>query len=199
MIQIRHVPEALHRRLKARGLSPACRYRTTCPRNSAGWPSGPLSRDCEPAWSVAQRRHRTYRRRRRSGPSVAGDRCRCIGDVGGAAAHVSRGGDGGTLLRSATNASRPHLLDLEVAQVLRRNAMTGLVHADRCRIGLSDLPDFPLHRYAHDFTLPRIWELRANLIACDAAYVALAEALDAPLLTRDERLAAARVGLITLW
>jgi predicted nucleic acid-binding protein len=85
----------------------------------------------------------------------------------------------------------PHLLDLEVAQVLRRYAMTGLVHADRCRMALSDLADFPLHRYAHEFMLPRIWELQANLTAYDAAYVALAEALDAPLLTRDEGLAAA--------
>jgi predicted nucleic acid-binding protein len=85
----------------------------------------------------------------------------------------------------------PHLLDLEVAQVLRRYAMTGLVDAERCRTALSDLADLPLNRYAHDFMLPRIWELRANLTAYDAAYVALAEALDAPLLTRDEHLAAA--------
>jgi predicted nucleic acid-binding protein len=85
----------------------------------------------------------------------------------------------------------PHLLDLEVAQVLRRYAMAGQVDAGRCRAALGDLADFPLNRYPHDFMLPRIWELRANLTAYDAAYVALAEALDAPLLTRDERLAAA--------
>ena len=58
-------------------------------------------------------------------------------------------------------------------------------------MALSDLADFPLHRYGHEFMLPRIWELRDNLTAYDAAYVALAEALDAPLLTRDARLAAA--------
>ncbi len=85
----------------------------------------------------------------------------------------------------------PHLLDLEVAQVLRRYAMTGQVEPDRCREALADLGDFPLSRYPHDFLLPRVWELRANLTAYDAAYVALAEALDAPLLTRDRRLAAA--------
>ena len=56
----------------------------------------------------------------------------------------------------------PHLLDLEVTQVLRRYATTGLIHADRCRMPLSDLADFPLHRYAPEFMLPRIWELRAN-------------------------------------
>jgi predicted nucleic acid-binding protein len=78
-----------------------------------------------------------------------------------------------------------------VAQVLRRYASTSQVDADRCRAALDDLADFPLTRYPHDFLLPRIWELRASLTACDAAYAALAEILDAPLLTRDERLAAA--------
>ncbi len=85
----------------------------------------------------------------------------------------------------------PHLLDLEVAQVLRRYASSRQVAADRCRAALDDLADFPLTRYPHDLLLPRIWELRANLTAYDAAYVALAEILDAPLLTRDERLASA--------
>ena len=49
----------------------------------------------------------------------------------------------------------------------------------------------PLRRYAHDFLLPRVWALRHNLTAYDAVYVALAEALEAPLLTRDQRIAAA--------
>jgi predicted nucleic acid-binding protein len=85
----------------------------------------------------------------------------------------------------------PHLIDLEVVQVLRRYATTRQVAPARCHAALDDLMDFPLNRYAHDFMLPRIWELRANLTAYDAAYVALAEALDAPLLTCDRRLAAA--------
>jgi predicted nucleic acid-binding protein len=54
------------------------------------------------------------------------------------------------------------------------------------------LSDLPLSRYPHDVLLPRVWELRHNLTAYDAVYVALAEALDAPLLTCDRRLAAAR-------
>jgi predicted nucleic acid-binding protein len=85
----------------------------------------------------------------------------------------------------------PHLLDMEVAQVIRRYAAIGEINAERGRLALADLADLPVRRYAHDFLLPRIWQLRNNLTAYDAAYVALAEALDAKLLTRDRRLAAA--------
>jgi predicted nucleic acid-binding protein len=85
----------------------------------------------------------------------------------------------------------PHLIDVEVAQVIRRYAANGEIDGERGRAALGDLADLPLRRYPHDFLLPRIWELRNNLTAYDAAYVALAEALDAPLLTRDWRLATA--------
>jgi len=85
----------------------------------------------------------------------------------------------------------PHLLDIEVAQVIRRYAAKGEIDSERGRAALSDLADFPFRRYPHDFLLPRVWDLRNNLTAYDAVYVALAEALDAPLLTRDQRLAAA--------
>jgi predicted nucleic acid-binding protein len=85
----------------------------------------------------------------------------------------------------------PHLLDVEVAQVIRRYALNGEIDGVRGGLALADLSEFPLRRYPHDFLLPRIWALRNNLTAYDAAYVALAEALDAPLLTRDRRLAAA--------
>lgn len=85
----------------------------------------------------------------------------------------------------------PHLLDVEVAQVLRRYSRTGEVDPERCRAALADLAEFPMSRYPHDFLLSRVWELRDNLTAYDAVYVALAEALDAPLLTRDRRLATA--------
>src|SRR5215470_14328278 len=85
----------------------------------------------------------------------------------------------------------PHLLDVEVAQVIRRYAANGEIGDDRGRAALADLADLPMHRYPHDFLWPRVWDLRNNLTACDAVYVALAEALDAPLLTRDARLAAA--------
>ena len=85
----------------------------------------------------------------------------------------------------------PHLLDIEVAQVVRRYAAKGEIDGERGRAALADLADFPLHRYPHEFLLPRVWDLRNNLTAYDAVYVALAEALNAPLLTRDQRLAAA--------
>ena len=83
----------------------------------------------------------------------------------------------------------PHLLDVEIAQVLRRYARSGVISADRGAVALTDLADLPLNRYPHYVLLPRIWQLRHNLTAYDAAYLALAEALDAPLLTRDRALA----------
>ena len=85
----------------------------------------------------------------------------------------------------------PHLLDLEVTQVLRRCVAAGQIDEERGRAALSDLSEFPLRRYPHVLLLPRVWELRNNFTAYDAVYVALAEVIDAPLLTRDQRLAAA--------
>ena len=85
----------------------------------------------------------------------------------------------------------PHLLDVEVAQVLRRYALAGDIDPDRGLQALEDLADFPLTRYPHDLFLPRIWELRHNVTAYDAAYIALAETLAAPLVTRDAGLAKA--------
>jgi len=85
----------------------------------------------------------------------------------------------------------PHLLDVEVAQVLRMYASAGLFGAERGVEALEDLADFPIARYPQQPFLPRIWELRHNVTAYDAAYLALAEALAAPLVTRDAKLASA--------
>jgi predicted nucleic acid-binding protein len=85
----------------------------------------------------------------------------------------------------------PQLLDLEVTQVLRRYCTAGELDPERARQALGDLTDLAITRYPHPPFLPRIWELRHNVTAYDAAYVALAEVLAAPLLTGDVRLAAA--------
>jgi predicted nucleic acid-binding protein len=82
----------------------------------------------------------------------------------------------------------PSLIDLEVCQVLRRYRRSGEFSDARARQALDDFLDLPLHRYASTEFVRRIWQLRNTLTACDAAYVALAEALDAPLLTCDRRL-----------
>lgn len=85
----------------------------------------------------------------------------------------------------------PHLLDIEVAQVVRRFASRGDISSAAGYAALADLADLGIERHSHDPFLPRVWELRHNLSAYDAIYVALAESLSATLLTRDRRLAAA--------
>jgi predicted nucleic acid-binding protein len=90
---------------------------------------------------------------------------------------------------SNTTLHAPHLLDLEVAQVLRRLAYQGAVSPKRADEAFHDLQDLRLNRYPHFVLLPRIWKLRHNFSAYDASYVALAETLGAALLTRDARLA----------
>ena len=95
----------------------------------------------------------------------------------------------------------PHLIDVEVAQALRRVALAGRLDPARGRTALGIVDDLPLRRYPHVELLPRVWELRNSVTAYDAVYVALAEALDAPLVTRDRRLAnavghVARVELV---
>ncbi len=83
----------------------------------------------------------------------------------------------------------PHLIDLEIAQVLRRYVRSGVITAERGAEALSDLVDFPLTRYPHFVLLTRIWEMRHDLTVYDAAYLGLAEVLDARLVTRDRALA----------
>jgi len=85
----------------------------------------------------------------------------------------------------------PHLIDVEIAQVLRRYSSSGELASTRGREALDDLRGFHINRYPHDIFLPRIWELRQNMTAYDAAYIALAEILSAPLLTMDKHLASA--------
>lgn len=84
----------------------------------------------------------------------------------------------------------PHLIDIEVAHVMRKYAARGEITGPRGEQALELLRQMRLIRYSHEHLLPRIWELRHSLTAYDAAYVALAESLPAPLITLDARLAA---------
>jgi predicted nucleic acid-binding protein len=95
----------------------------------------------------------------------------------------------------------PHLVDVEVAQALRRYVRDGRLEAREAGAALEDLRSLDLERHGHEPLLDRVWALRQNLTAYDAVYVALAEALDAKLLTCDGRLArspaaAGRVDLV---
>jgi len=92
----------------------------------------------------------------------------------------------------------PHLLDLEVAQVLRRLVREGAVSSPRADHAIEDLLDLRVTRYPHFVFLPHIWRLRHNLSAYDAAYVALTEKLGATLLTRDARLASALLRTLSV-
>ena len=195
MIQLRNVPDSLHRRLKARAATEGMslsEYLITEVRRAAERPS------------LGELRERLAQRTRGEAKPLSG-----AGREGGARGtlpltvvdasavlELLLRTDKAPRLASRLLAGReslhaPHLLDLEVAQVLRRYAAAGDLSPERGREALADLADLPLHRYPHDVLLPRIWELRQNVTAYDAAYLALAEVLVAPLVTCDSRLSSA--------
>jgi len=115
------------------------------------------------------------------------------------------GAEGADAVRARVAGERlaaPHVLDLEVASALRRLVRRKQSPPARAREALGALAVVPLTRFPHTMLLGRIWQLRDNLSVYDAAYVALAEALDAPLLTADKRIAKApglhaRIELVT--
>src|ERR1700675_2343131 len=86
----------------------------------------------------------------------------------------------------------PHLLDIEVTQVLRRLLQRKEITLARAQHAFDDLSNLLIERHEHRSLVPRVWQLRESLTVYDAVYVALAEALDAPLLTCDAKLAGAR-------
>jgi len=101
-------------------------------------------------------------------------------------------GPDGDLARARLKGERlsaPEIVDLEVTSVLRRQLRSGDIDLRRAGLALADLAALPLRRAPHKPLLARCWELRDNLTPYDAAYVALAEALEVSLLTGDERLA----------
>ena len=93
------------------------------------------------------------------------------------------------LLSSRETLHAPHLIDLEVCQVLRRYLLNRDLTAGRAAEAIEDFQSIRIFRYPHRIFLDRIWELRSNMTAYDAAYVAIAETIGAPLLTSDKRLA----------
>lgn len=86
----------------------------------------------------------------------------------------------------------PHIIDVEVFGVVRREHLLGHLDRTEATQAVEDLAAWPGERYGHRLLLARAWELRNSVRGWDAMYVALAEALDAPLLTTDRRLASAK-------
>ncbi len=86
----------------------------------------------------------------------------------------------------------PHVIDVEVLNVIRRDHRLGKLDRTAADQAIADLRDWPGERYGHRNLIDRAWELRDVVRGWDAFYVALAEAFDAPLLTADERLGRAR-------
>ena len=93
------------------------------------------------------------------------------------------------LLSSSETLHAPYLIDLEVCQVLRRYWLNKDLTADRAAAAVEDFQSIRIIRYPHRIFLDRIWELRSNMTIYDAAYVAIAETIGAPLLTTDRKLA----------
>lgn len=85
----------------------------------------------------------------------------------------------------------PHLMPFEVANILRRHAAAGLLGTGEASLAHADLLDLPLDLVSYEAVAADVWRLRHNLTAYDASYVALAAAIDAPLLTLDQKLAGA--------
>ncbi|MGQ0623641.1 MAG: type II toxin-antitoxin system VapC family toxin [Sporichthyaceae bacterium] len=96
-----------------------------------------------------------------------------------------------TRLAAEPQHAAPHIIDIEVFGVIRREYLRGGLDATAAQLALADLRDWPGRRFSHRPLLDRAWELRATVRGWDAAYVALAEALGATLLTTDLRLGAA--------
>ena len=106
--------------------------------------------------------------------------------VGGPAGRWAEG-----VLTSSDHLAAPHLMPVEAANILRRAALAGDITADTAALAHTDLLDLPAELFPYAPVAARAWELRANVSIYDATYVALAEALEAPLATLDARLARA--------
>jgi predicted nucleic acid-binding protein len=109
------------------------------------------------------------------------------------AALVDSGRDGGwaAAVIGSDELVAPHLMPFEAANILRRAALAGDITADSASLAHGDLLELRVELWPHAPLAERCWQLRDNVTTYDAAYVALAEVLDAPLVTLDQRLASA--------
>ena len=112
--------------------------------------------------------------------------CLCEVVIGGPGAEVIR-----TRLAADPDHAAPHIIDVEVFGVIRREHRRGSLDRTEAAQAVEDLESWPGERFGHRLLLARAWELRDTVRGWDAMYVALAEALDAVLVTTDRRLAAA--------
>jgi len=94
-------------------------------------------------------------------------------------------------LAADTDQAAPEVIDVEVLGVIRAQYLRGRLDGTAAGQAVTDVRDWPGERYGHRWMLDRVWQLRDSVRGWDAFYVALAEALDATLLTLDERLARA--------
>ena len=92
----------------------------------------------------------------------------------------------------------PYLVDAEIASVLRKHVLLGRIPRPRARESLQDFLDLSLVRFEHAPLLPRVFALMHTVTAYDALYAALAESLNAPLVTCDGRLARALTGIVAV-
>jgi predicted nucleic acid-binding protein len=117
------------------------------------------------------------------------------------AALAERTPDGALVQRLAEDGDlhAPHLIDIEILQALRGLVRGGKLSADRADDVRTDVAALTITRYGHEPLADRVWALRDNLTAYDAAFIALSEALDVPLITCDARLAAAPGIVVELY
>lgn len=107
-------------------------------------------------------------------------------------AHTERGERIQSRLNQDTSYAAPHVIDAEVLGTIRRRFLFGFLDQTAASLAVEELRDWPGERFGHRALLERAWQLRDNVRTWDAMYVALAEALQAPLLTTDERLSRVR-------
>jgi predicted nucleic acid-binding protein len=119
---------------------------------------------------------------------------RVVCDASALVALLLDGGPAGRwVTRKLTGAhlAAPSLAGFEVANIVRRHELAGLASPDQAVQAHADLLELAIEQWPYDLLASRAWQLRRNLSIYDAGYVALAELLDAPLVTLDRRIAGA--------